>query len=80
MAHLFGSPQWVFARFIDPSVKEKTSEELADIMLYLVLYLVRMASLMNINLADAIKNKISINNKKYPAELVKGSAKKYSEY
>ena len=49
-------------------------------MLYLVLYLVRMASLMNINLADAIKNKISINNKKYPAELVKGSAKKYSEY
>ncbi len=61
---------------LETLTKEKASEELADIMLYLV----RMASLMDINLSDAIKNKIVINKKKYPAELVKGSAKKYSEY
>lgn len=58
------------------SVREKTSHELADIMLYLI----RIASLMDINLADALQKKIAINNKKYPAELVKGSSKKYNEY
>ena len=56
----------------DSAVKEKTSHELADIMLYLI----HMAALMNINLSDALTNKIKLNNKKYPAELVKGSAKK----
>lgn len=60
----------------DLSIKEKTSHELADIMLYLI----RIASLMNINITEALHNKISINNKKYPPELVKGDAKKYDEY
>ena len=58
------------------SIKEKTSHELADIMLYII----HIASVMNIHLNEAIQNKISINNNKYPADLVKGSAKKYSEY
>lgn len=60
----------------DAALKEKTSQELADIMLYLI----RIADLMKINLNDAIRNKIALNNKKYPAERVKGSAKKYDEY
>jgi len=60
----------------DPTLKEKTSQELADIMLYLI----RIADLMKINLNEAIRNKIAHNNKKYPAERVKGSAKKYDEY
>src|SRR3990167_9813357 len=47
------------------STKEKTSHELADIMLYLI----RIASLMNINIAETLHNKIAINNKKYPANL-----------
>ncbi len=60
----------------DPVLKQKTSHELADIMLYVI----RLADLMQINLNEAIQNKIALNNKKYPAELVKGSAKKYDEY
>ncbi len=60
----------------DLSIKEKTSHELADIMLYLF----RIASLMGINITEALYNKISINNEKYPVELVKGSSKKYNEY
>jgi NTP pyrophosphatase (non-canonical NTP hydrolase) len=59
-----------------PKIKTKTSEELADIMLNLI----RLAALMDIHLAEAIERKIVINNQKYPAELVKGSAKKYTEY
>ncbi len=60
----------------NPDFKEKASHELADIMLYLI----RLADLMHINLNDAVHNKIAHNNKKYPANLVKGSAKKYDEY
>lgn len=57
-------------------VREKTAEELADILLYLT----RMADLMNINLSHAVEKKLALNAQKYPAEKVKGSAKKYDEY
>ncbi len=60
----------------DPITKEKTSHELADIMLYLI----RLSALMDINLAEAVKRKLVLNQQKYPAEKVKGSAKKYDEY
>lgn len=60
----------------NPILKEKVSYELADI----ILYLVRMADQLNINLNEATLNKIEINSKKYPANLVKGSHKKYTEY
>lgn len=57
-------------------IVEKTRDELADVMLYLI----RIATLMDINLSEAILHKININNEKYPVDRVKGSAKKYSEY
>ena len=60
----------------EAAVKEKVSHELADI----ILYIIRMADQLNINLNEAILNKIEINNNKYPVSLVKGSAKKYIEY
>lgn len=60
----------------DPLIKEKTSHELADIMLYLI----RLAAQMDINLSQAIENKLALNEQKYPAEQVKGQAKKYNEY
>lgn len=60
----------------DIQLKKQTSHELADILLYLI----RLADLMEINLQEAITEKIEINNMKYPAEQVKGSSKKYSEY
>ena len=60
----------------DANLKQRASEELADVLLYLI----RLADFMQINLHEAVNNKISINNKKYPADKVKGSAKKYTEY
>jgi dCTP diphosphatase len=57
-------------------IKERTGEELADI----ILYLVRIADLMQINLQEAVMSKMVSNNIKYPAKHVKGSAKKYDEY
>lgn len=60
----------------ESSIQEKVSHELADILLYLI----RIASLMNINISEALHHKLRINQEKYPVELVKGSSKKYNEY
>ena len=56
--------------------KTEVEEELADV-LYFVL---RFAQMNNIDLSDAVKNKIDKNNKKYPLEKAKGCNKKYNEY
>lgn len=55
---------------------EEVEEELADIQIYLV----RIADKLDIDLLKAVNHKIEINQKKYPAERVKGSSKKYTEY
>jgi NTP pyrophosphatase (non-canonical NTP hydrolase) len=51
-------------------------EELADIQIYLV----RIADKLNVNLLDAVNDKIKVNESKYPADKVRGSAKKYTDY
>lgn len=51
-------------------------EELADVFLYLI----RLADRLDIDLLEASKNKIIINEQKYPVDKVKGSSKKYTEY
>jgi len=58
---------------------EKLAEveaELADILVYLI----RTADKLNIDLIAAAKKKIAHNEVKYPADKVRGSAKKYTEY
>lgn len=56
--------------------KDEIEEELADVF-YFVL---RFAQMNNIDLSQAVKNKIDKNNKKYPVEKAKGCNKKYNEY
>jgi dCTP diphosphatase len=58
------------------STKEKVSHELADILLYAI----RIAAQMDINLNEALHTKFSLNETKYPADKVKGSSRKYDEY
>lgn len=53
--------------------KHAVGEELADILLYLV----RMSDKLDIDLNQAALLKIEKNALKYPAEQVRGSAKKY---
>lgn len=56
--------------------KDEIEEELADVF-YFVL---RFAQMNNIDLSQAVKNKIDKNNRKYPVEKAKGCNKKYNEY
>lgn len=50
--------------------------ELADILLYLV----RIADKLDVDLALAAERKLAENERRYPADKVRGSAKKYTEY
>lgn len=55
---------------------EKAKEELADVLIYCVLF----ASKLNINIDEIISMKLKKNEEKYPVEKVYGSSKKYNEY
>ena len=50
--------------------------ELADIFIYVV----RLADKLDVDLLAAVEAKIRHNERKYPADRVRGSAKKYTEY
>ena len=59
------------------------SEKLAEIELELAdvqIYLVRLADKLQLDLMAAVDKKLALNAKKYPADKVRGSSKKYTEY
>ena len=71
--------QWVNgdkSHLLEHKTRNSVEEELADILIYLV----RISDKLEVDLYKAVERKIAINEKKYPAEKVRGSAKKYTEY
>jgi dCTP diphosphatase len=56
--------------------EENIREEIADVGLYLF----RLCDILKIDLEEVMKEKIEKNAVKYPADQVRGSAKKYNEY
>ena len=70
--------QWLTEEKSKTLSQDKLAEvetELADTLIYLI----RLADKLDIDLLKAAKNKIEINEQKYPVEKAKGSAKKYTE-
>jgi len=70
--------QWLTEEQSKTLPKDKLAEvetELADTLIYLI----RLADKLDINLLKAAKNKIDINEQKYPIDKAKGNAKKYTE-
>jgi dCTP diphosphatase len=55
--------------------REKVAEEIADVLLYLI----RLADKMNVDLSFAARAKLELNAKKYPVERARGSSRKYTE-
>ena len=71
--------QWMTeeqSKSLTPEQKSQASEEIADVLLYLI----RIADKLDVNLLEVAQNKIKKNAQKYPAEKVHGSSKKYNEY
>ena len=56
--------------------RSKVADELADVLVYLV----RIADRLDIDLLEATARKLADNEAKYPAAKVRGSPKKYTDY
>jgi len=61
---------------LDDARRERVRLELADVFIYLL----RMADVLGMDLMKAADDKIALNERKYPAERVRGDARKYTEY
>ena len=71
--------QWLTedeSKNLDSTQQGRVEEEIADVAVYLL----KIADSLGIDLLDAIDRKLTKNEIKYPADLVRGSAKKYSDY
>ena len=60
----------------DQADRSKIKEELADVLSYAFL----LAKKLEIDVEQAIMEKIQVNQCKYPIELAKGNSKKYLEF
>lgn len=57
----------------DPQITNATKAELADILIYVV----QLADVMNIDLNDAVSEKIESNAQRYPVSSARGTARKH---
>jgi NTP pyrophosphatase (non-canonical NTP hydrolase) len=55
--------------------KDKLKEELADVFMYALL----LANKHELNIIDIVREKIKINNEKYPVDKAKGKSDKYDQ-
>jgi dCTP diphosphatase len=56
--------------------KQAVAHEMADILIYLI----RLAERLDVDLIAAAYDKIAINESRYPAQKVRGDARRASEY
>jgi NTP pyrophosphatase (non-canonical NTP hydrolase) len=71
--------QWLSedaSRNLPSEKREQVGEELADCLLYLI----RLAERLGIDPIAAAQRKIEINERRYPAERVRGDARRAAEY
>ena len=71
--------QWLTeeqSRKLPPDKLEAVRDEMADVLVYLV----RLADKLDVDLLEAVAVKMKKNALKYPADKVRGSMKKYSDY
>jgi NTP pyrophosphatase (non-canonical NTP hydrolase) len=61
---------------LDADRRRRVSEEMADVLWYLV----RIADRLDIDLLQAAAEKLERNAVKYPADRVRGQSRKYDEY
>ena len=75
-AELLEPFQWLTdeqSRALPPETRAAVEEELADVLIYLV----RLADKLNVDLAAAARAKLVRNGEKYPVEKARGSSRKY---
>ena len=64
-----------FTEIKDETTREEIKKEIADVFNYVV----RLADILDIDLEEVALSKIEDNEKKYPSNIFKGSARKYNK-
>ncbi|MGE8499688.1 MAG: nucleotide pyrophosphohydrolase [Pseudomonas sp.] len=59
----------------NPETSQAVKDELADVLMYLV----RLASVLGVDLNAAVQEKLQLNGEKYPVEKAKNTSKKYNQ-
>jgi NTP pyrophosphatase (non-canonical NTP hydrolase) len=78
-AELVEEFQWLTeaeSKALDAERLERVRLELADVFIYLL----RLADRLDVDLLRAADDKMAHNERKYPADRVRGDARKYTEY
>lgn len=78
-AELLEPFQWLGkgeASELDEAKRVAVRHEMADVLIYLV----RLADKLDVDLFDAVEEKMALNRAKYPADRVRGDSRKYNEY
>ena len=78
-AELLEHFQWLHngsAAELGPDKLTAVRHEMADVLVYLV----RLADKLDVDLGAAVTEKMVLNRAKYPADKVRGDARKYDEY
>lgn len=60
---------------LPPKKLQQVREEIGDVLIYLT----RLADKLGVDMLEAAAKKLEVNRAKYPADKVRGSAKKYTE-
>ncbi len=61
---------------LDEAKRTAIRHEMADVLVYLV----RLADKMDVDLYEAVLEKMALNRAKYPADKVRGDSRKYNAY
>ena len=59
---------------LDDAAREGIRHEMADVLVYLI----QLADHTGVDLRSAVLEKMELNRRKYPVELARGNARKYS--
>lgn len=59
----------------EPLTAQAVEDELADVLMYLV----RLSSVLGVDLNKAVTSKLALNGLKYPAEKARSNSKKYDQ-
>ncbi|HXA92215.1 MAG TPA: nucleotide pyrophosphohydrolase [Steroidobacteraceae bacterium] len=60
---------------LDAAKRDDVRDEMADVLLYLI----RLADKLDVDLRAAAEHKMNVNARKYPIEKARGSSRKYTE-
>jgi dCTP diphosphatase len=78
VAELMEHFQWLTAeqsQALDQRRREQVEQEMGDVLIYLI----RLADVLKIDLAQAASAKMRLNEAKYPVEKARGIAAKYTD-